>query len=468
MDEAVWSLSAVELADRLARRDVGVVECMRAFLERIDAINPAVNAIVTLDTDAAMAAAHELDQRRATPAQPLYGMPIAVKDLAATRGIRTTMGSPIYSDYVPDYDDLFVTRLKAAGAIVIGKTNTPEFGAGSQTFNPVFGATRNPYAPDRTCGGSSGGAAAALATQMLPFADGSDLGGSLRNPASFCNVVGFRPSPGRVPAWPKQFSSEPWSVLGPMARSVDDAALLLSAMAGPDPRVPIALPEPGSVFSAPLDTDVTDVRFAWSADLGQFPVDPAVTDVLQDALPVFRDLGGHVEEAAPDLADAEEIFDTFRGWLFAARFRDDYAKHADRMKDTVRWNVERGMNLTLAEVTAASVKHSALVARVAGFFERYDFLLCPAAQVPPFSIEQPWVTSINCIELPTYLDWMAICWAITVTGCPAISVPAGFTPDGLPIGLQIVGPRGRDLDVLRIARAFEQATQHARRRPGIE
>lgn len=460
-------LPATELAARVRQREIGVAEYLEALLARIERINPHLNAIVSLQADAALDQARAMDNETPGVDQPLWGLPIAIKDLVLTDGIRTTFGSPIYADFVPDVDELFVRRLKRAGAIIIGKTNTPEFGAGSQTFNPVFGATRNPYALDRTCGGSSGGAAAALAAGLLPFADGSDLGGSLRNPASFCNVVGFRPSPGRVPNWPKQLSSEPWSVSGPMARSVDDAALLLSVMAGPDLRSPLSLPEPGAMFREPLAGDASGMRFAFSEGFGQFPVDRAVTDVVRAALPVFATIGGNVAEDAPDLRDAAEIFSTFRAWLFATRFRDDYPRHAGKMKQTVRWNIEQGLKLTLEDITAASIKHSALVGRMAEFFDSYDFLLCPAAQVPPFSLDQEWVSSINGIELPTYLDWMGVCWAITVTGCPAISVPAGFTPDGLPIGIQIVGPRGRDLDVLRIARAFEQATGFAARRPSL-
>lgn len=467
-DRAGAFLPARELATQIRRREIGIAEYLEALLARIERVNPQVNAIVSLQADAAMAQAQVMDNTTPEEEQPLWGMPIAIKDLVLTQGIRTTFGSPIYADYVPDVDELFVSRLKRAGAIIIGKTNTPEFGAGSQTFNPVFGATRNPYALDRTCGGSSGGAAAALAAGLLPFADGSDLGGSLRNPASFCNVVGFRPSPGRVPNWPKQLSSEPWSVSGPMARSVDDAALLLSVMAGPDLRSPLSLPEAGATFGECPAGDATGVRFAFSEGFGQFPVDAAVTDVVRAALPVFETIGGQVAVDGPDLRDAAEIFSTFRAWLFATRFRDDYKRHADQMKQTVRWNIEQGLQLTLDDVTAASIKHSALVGRMAGFFDNYDFLLCPAAQVPPFSLEQEWVSSINGIELPTYLDWMGVCWAITVTGCPAISVPAGFTPDGLPIGIQIVGRRGHDLDVLRIARAFEQATGFAARRPTLD
>ena len=469
MSDPIYFMSATALASAIASRDLSVTEVMTAFLRRIEEVNPKVNAIVTLCADEAIRQAAEMDKARSSQdAKPLYGLPIAIKDLVPTRGIRTTFGSPIYANFVPDFDELFVSRLKEAGAIVIGKTNTPEFGAGSQTFNPVFGVTGNPYALDRTCGGSSGGAAAALACGMLPFADGSDLGGSLRNPASFCNVVGLRPSPGRVPSWPKQFSSDQLAVAGPMARSVEDVALLLSAMAGPDLRVPIALPDDGAIFRQPFSSVLRKKRFAWSPDLGYGPVHHDVTDVLERVLPNIESLGARIEADQPDLSDAKEIFSTFRAWAFVERFRDDYALHGEMMKDTVRWNIEQGQKLTLAEVTAATVKHGALVARTATFFDQYDFLLCPAAQVPPFPIEQEWVKSINGVEFATYLDWMAVCWAITVTGCPAISIPAGFTPEGLPIGLQIVGRRGHDRELLEAAYGIEQATRHGLRRPDLD
>ena len=252
-----------------------------------------------------------------------------------------------------------------------------------------------------------------------------------------------------------------------MARNVEDAALLLSVMAGPDPRVPISLSESGAGFLGPLASDVKGLRFAWSSDLGGNPIDPTVTSVLEQALPVFENLGGVIDIATPDLQDAEEIFSTFRAWMFVAKFREDYEQRGELMKDTLRWNIEQGLKLTLADVTAATIKHAALVERIAGFFDDHDILLCPAAQVPPFSLEEEWVHSINGVELATYLDWMAVCWAITVTGCPAISVPAGFTDSGLPIGIQIVGARGCDRHVLDVAHAFEQATKHGQRRPAL-
>ena len=461
--------SAVELAARIRRRELSAREVMAAFLTQIERLNPQVNAIPTLLPERAEAGAEAADRALAAgeATGALHGLPIAIKDLVATRGIRTTFGSPIYADHVPDQDEIIVERLRSAGAVIIGKTNTPEFGAGSQTFNPVFGKTRNPYDLERTCGGSSGGAAVAIACGMLPIADGSDLGGSLRNPASFCNVVGFRPSPGRVPQWPAEDLWEPLSVQGPIARSVADAALLLSALAGPDPRVPIAIDEPGEVFRAPLERDFAGARVAWSPDLGRYEVEPEVVEVCERSLPVLEDLGCSVECAHPDLRGADESFQVLRAWKTAAGREADYRAHRDRMKDTVIWNIERGLPLTGLDVARAIAARSALFQRAFEFFEIYEYLVLPAVQVLPFSIDVPWVREINGKTMETYIDWMGLCYAITVTGLPAVSVPCGFSREGLPVGLQIVGRHHRDFAVLQLAHAFEQATGHGRRRPEI-
>lgn len=462
-------LPAREIAALMAAREVSAVEVMQAFLARIEALDGVVNAIPTLlPRTELMAAAAAADRRLADGEAPglLHGLPIGIKDLVWTRGIRTTFGSPIYRDFVPSRDDLHVERIKHAGAIVIGKTNTPEFGAGSQTFNALFGITRNPYDPAKTCGGSSGGAAAALACGMLPLADGTDLGGSLRNPASFCNVVGFRPSPGRVPRLGVR-SGDTLGVSGPMARSVDDLALLLAVMAGPDPRDPLSLPEPGSVFLPPLTRDGRGWRVAWSERLGRYPVEAAVTSTVSAARSVFIDLGCVVADAEPDLHGVDEIFQTLRAAGYAAAYASDLARHRQLMKDTVIWNIERGLALSSAEIARAELHRQALEARVAEFFESYDFLVLPVVQVPPFPVEVDWPRTVAGVPQSTYIDWMATCYAISCTATPAISVPCGFTPEGLPVGLQIVSARGKDLDVLRLARAFEQATRHAERRPAL-
>lgn len=460
---------ARELVRRLAARELGAEELMRGFLARIEAVNPRVNAIVTLLPEAALAGARAADAAlaRGGPPGPLHGLPIAVKDVTPTRGIRTTFGSPIYRDFVPAEDALYVERLRAAGAIVIGKTNTPEFAAGSQTFNRVFGATRNPWATDRTCGGSSGGAAVAVACGMLPLADGTDVGGSLRNPASWCNVVGFRTSPGRVPMWPRAVLFDPLDVAGPIARDAADAALLLSVMAGPDRRVPHSSETPGARFREPLERGFEGARVAWSPTPGGCPVEPAVLDVCGRAAARFAELGCTVEEAEPDLRGADETFRTLRAFAFARTHERHLREHRAALKDTVVWNTEQGLALSAMDVTRAEVRQAALFDRVVDFFGRFDYLVCPTTQVAPFSVDTDWVREIDGVRLETYIDWMASCYLITVTGCPAISVPAGFTPDGLPVGIQIVAPPKCDFEALQLAHAYEGLTGLADRRPPL-
>ena len=467
-DELCW-LSATELAARIRRRDVSCREVMDAHLDRIARVNPRLNAIVTLLAEQGRERAVAADEMlaRGEAVGPLHGLPIAHKDLVLTKGVRTTLGSPIFADFVPDQDEIIVERLRAAGAIMVGKTNTPEFGAGSQTYNQVFGATRNPYDSSTTCGGSSGGAAVALATGMLPIADGSDLGGSLRNPASFCNVVGLRPAPGRVPTWPHRVGWFPLAVEGPLARTVQDVALLLSVMAGPDPRAPIAIAESGEQFRQPLDWSFAGVRVAWSPTLGGLPVDPRVGAVLDAARPVFADLGCAVDEATPDFQDADEVFRVWRAWYFDLALGELLPEHRDKMKDTVIWNIEEGAKLSGPQIGRAEKKRTLLYHRVREFTERYEFLVLPVSQVPPFDVRQPYVTEVNGVAMETYLDWMRSCYYVSVTGLPAISVPAGFTPEGLPVGVQIVGRHQDELGVLRLAYAFEQATRAGERRPAL-
>jgi len=462
-------LTATELARRIRARDVSVTDVVQAHLAQIERVNPKVNAIVTLTAERALAEARAKDAAlaRGEAAGPLFGLPVAHKDLVPTKGIRTTFGSPIYRDYIPEQDALLVERLRAAGAVTIGKTNTPEFGAGSQTFNEVFGRTLNPYDLTKTCGGSSGGAAVALACGMVPIADGSDTGGSLRNPASFCNVVGLRGAVGRVPPWPTDTAWATLHVPGPMARTVADVALMLSAMAGPDRRSPIAIADPGDRFRAPLGRDFKGVRIAWSRDLGGLPVDRRVTKVLDAQRATLEGLGCHVEDGQPDFAEARQIFQVLRALNFATRYGPLLAKHRHQMKDTVIWNTEEGLKLTAREIGEVDVQRTRLYHRVREFMERHEFLLLPAAQVPPFDVTQPYVTEIDGVHLPTYIDWMRVCSDITVTGLPAISVPAGFTDDGLPVGLQIVGRHQDEWGVLQLAHAFEQATGFGRRRPPL-
>jgi len=467
---------ARKLARLIRNRKLSATELMRATIAQIERVNPKVNAIVTFLPERALAQAKALDRRLARPRTaalgPLAGLPIAYKDLVATKGIRTTKGSPIYADHVPDEDAVLVERLASAGAITIGKTNTPEFGAGSQTFNAVFGATRNPYDLTKTCGGSSGGAAVALACGMVPIADGSDLGGSLRNPANFCNVVGFRPTPGRVAAYPAEDAWDTMSVLGPMARSVEDTAFLLAAMAGPDPRAPVTRDEPGRMFARPLRRSFRKVRIAWSPDLGGLPIDGRITRVLNAQRRTFEALGCIVEEATPDFADADEVFHVLRAVAFATKYAPLLETHSHQMKDTVIWNIEEGLRLDAGRIARAHALRSKVYHALRSFMERYEFLIAPVSQVPPFPVEQPYVTEINGEKLTTYLDWMKACFRITAASHPAISVPAGFTDASaneapLPVGVQIVGRYRDDFGVLQLAHAFESATRIAQRRPPV-
>ena len=460
---------ATVIARLIRQRTVSAGEVLAAHLQRIADVNPQVNAIVTLDIDGAQARARAIDEAldRGEDLGPLAGLPIAHKDLAETKGMRTTYGSPIFGDFVPDFDALIVARLKAAGAVTLGKTNTPEFGAGSQTFNPIFGPTRNPYDLSKTCGGSSGGAAVALACGMIAIADGSDLGGSLRNPAGYCNVVGFRPSPGRVPIWPDPTPFLPFAVDGPMARTVADIALMLQAIAGPDPRAPLSISEPATLFAQSLERDFRGVRIAWSPDLGGLPVDPRVSEVLAAKRDIFIQLGCRVEEATPDLHDADEIFQVMRAFRYELTLGELLDRERHRMKDTVIWNIEAGRALSGPQVGRAMRLHAALLGRLYDFMQTYEFIVAPVSQVPPFPVEQPYITEINGVPMSNYIEWMRSCYYISVCNVPAISVPAGFTRDGLPVGIQIIGRPRADLEVLQLAHAFEQATQYWRQHPKL-
>jgi amidase len=462
-------LSAREMAGLIQLKKLSAREALAAHLKQIERINPKVNAIVTLVPEIAAEAAKRADesQARGVALGPLHGLPIAHKDLVETKGIRTTFGSPLFKDYVPPEDDLIVQRIKRAGAITLGKTNTPEFGAGSQTFNTVFGATRNPYDTTKTCGGSSGGAAVTLACGMIPIADGSDMGGSLRNPAAFSNVVGFRVSPGRVPNPKAAFAWSTLSTSGPMARSVSDLTLLLGAIAGPDPHAPLSLPESGQGFDGPLDRRFKDVRIAWFKDLGGIPFDPRVRSVVDGQRKVFEGLGCVVEQAEPDFSGADFAFKTLRAWNSAtahgARIREDRKAY----KDTLLQEIEEGLRLTGSDIARAETLHGQLWRRFQTFLQGYEFFVLPTTQVLPFDVNEPYPTEVNGTKMESYIDWMRSCWYISIIGNPAISVPAGFTPEGLPVGLQIVGRHNADFSVLQLAYAFEQATAIGRRRPPI-
>ena len=461
----VCGLTATEMAAMLANGEISARELLAAHLERIDQVNPALNAIVTFTPELAAERAAAADEAHASGESlgPLHGLPVAHKDLALTAGVRTTMGSPLFADFVPDIDALVVERQRNAGAVMVGKTNTPEFGAGSHTFNPVFGITRNPYNVAKTCGGSSGGAAVALAARMLPLCDGSDLGGSLRNPAAFCNIVGFRPSPGRVPSTTSMDAWFPLAVEGPMARTVADVAFFLQALAGPDDRSPVSNQESPEVFAGSLERDLRGVRVAWSPDAGGLPVDPAVRAATANVPDVLADLGCEVVEAWPDLSDAAQVFQARRAWVFAVGFGPLLSQHRDQMKETLVWNIEQGLQMSIADYADFCRRHTQLFAAVDAFMSAdggFEFLACPTTQVPPFDVEVEYPTEIEGVEFGTYIDWMRSCSDITVTTHPAISVPAGFTGDGLPVGLQLVGRHRADRSVLELAHAWETATRY--------
>lgn len=462
--------SAVELRDRIARRDLSAREVMEVFLSQIERVNPTINAIVSkLDDERALQLADEADARlvRGEAVGALHGLPHAVKDLVDAVGFPTTKGSPLHADDHPEQDCLFVERIRRAGALIIGKTNVPEFGLGSHSFNPLFGATKNPYDHTKSAGGSSGGAGAALATGMLPLADGSDSGGSLRNPGNFNNVVGFRVSPGLVPAWP---NSLPWmgiGVKGPMGRTVEDAALLLSVMAGPDPRDQLAYPVDPSIFTQSLARDFRGVRVAWCPDLGGLPLDPRVRTTLERQRATFEALGCIVEDVAPDLTDADEIFHDLRAGMLAGGRGATLERDRAQMKPEAVWNIEKGLAMSAGRLAEAMAKQEALFQRVRTFMDTYEFILCAVNQVPPFPSEWRYPEEVDGVKMDNYIEWMKSAYFITVTRSPAMSVPGGFTDDGLPVGLQIVGRFRDDVGVLQLGHAFEQATGFWRTRPPV-
>jgi amidase len=460
-------LSATEQAELIRTQKISTVQLIRAHLDQIERFNPTLNAIVTLTAESAMAEAVLADQKIANNESlgVLHGLPVAHKDLFLTKGVRTTFGSLAFKDFVPEIDSLPVERLKQAGAISLGKTNTPEFGAGSQTFNAIFGSTPNPYDLSKTCGGSSGGGAVALASGMIAIADGTDLGGSLRNPASFCNLVGIRPSVGRVPSWPDSLAWYPFSVPGPMARTVQDLALAMAAMAGPDDRSPISLEAPGEMFLNPLARSFKGCKIAFSANLGGLPVEPEVAKVVESTRAVFQDLGCEVVNDEPNISEADEIFMLWRAWRTELRITPLLKDHRANIKETVIWNAEQGLSITGPQLVRAEAKRTELYHRMREFFKKYDFLVLPVSQVAPFSIDQEYPTQINGVKMETYIDWQKSAYYISAMGNPAISMPAGFTSDNLPVGIQIVGRHRNDFGILQLAYAFEQKTHFAQRRP---
>jgi amidase len=468
-DSSICFLSAIEMARLIRAKKLSAREALAAHLKQIERVNPKVNAIVTLVPEMAAADAAKADEMQAHKETlgPLHGLPVAHKDLLETRGIRTTYGSPLFKDFVPTEDNIVVERMRRAGAITIGKTNTPEFGAGSQTFNNVFGATRNPYDLTKTCGGSSGGAAVSLACGFAPVVSGSDTGGSLRNPAAFCNVAGFRPSVGRVPNPKAAFAWSTLSTSGCLGRSVADLAYALSTIAGPDPHAPLSIDEPGELFARPLDRSFKGVRVAWFKDLGGVPFNPRVRAVVDGHRKTFESLGCIVEQAEPDFAPAEIAFRVLRALASANAYGPRLHDHPDAFKDTLKGEIEEGLRLTGMDVARAETAHGQLWRNFQSFLEKYEYFVLPTTQLPPFDVDTPYPTEIAGVKFDNYIDWMKSCWYISATGNPAASVPGGFTPEGLPVGVQIVGRNKEDFSVLQMAHAFEQATGFGKKRPSI-
>jgi amidase len=456
------------MVSAVKRKKISPVEIMDAVLARIEKINPKLNAYCTVVPEKARQAAKKAEKAvtKNEKLGPLHGVPVSVKDLTPTAGIRTTWGSKIFEDFVPQEDALVVQRLKAAGAIVVGKTNTPEFGAGANTYNQVFGTTWNPWKPGYTCGGSSGGAAVALACGLGPLATGSDLGGSLRIPASFCGVVGFRTSAGMVPIYPSYLGWDTLAVEGPMARTVGDTALMLSVIAGQDDRSPISFPiEPRELLKAVQAPEIKGLRVAWSPDLGISPVDEEVRKIVASAARRFSELGCRVEQAAPDFTGVQQIIHVTRAARMVALHGEKLEKWRHQMNPNLVWNIEQGVPLTAKEIGEAEKERTALYHRVREFFVPYDLLLTPTVAVPPFPQEMIYPKVINGQPMKNYQEWLYLTYAITLTGLPAISIPCGFTPEGLPVGLQIVGRRLAETTVLKAAAAYEAAEPWKDKRP---
>jgi amidase len=459
-------LDGTALSDAIRTRQVSCVEVMNFYLDQIDRLNPRVNAIVALqEREVLLKQARERDDQLSRGAYKgwLHGFPQAIKDLEPVKGIRSTRGSPIFKDFIPASDAIVVERMRAAGSIIIGKTNAPEFGLGSQTYNPVYGTTLNAYDQSKTSGGSSGGAAVCLALRMMAVADGSDYGGSLRNPAAYNNVFGFRTSYGRVPAEAKDVFLPTMGVVGPMARTVPDLAMLLSIQAGYDPRLPLSILEDPRLFTASLKRDFKGVRIAWLGDYhGALPFEPGVLELCKDALKAFEQIGCTVEEAVPDypMDQIWQNFVTIRSWQVGSGLMDFYKDPTKRalLKPEVIWEIENGMKLSALDISAASAGRSAWYQTVRQFLQRYEYFLLPSAQVFPFDAQIHWPTEINGQRMDTYHRWMQVVTPGTMSGCPVLNVPAGFNDRGLPMGLQIVGPNQGEFSCLQLALAYDQAT----------
>ena len=465
--DSIFYQSAVDLVNAIRNKKMSVSEVIQAHIDRIEQFNPGINAIVAMDLDGAIDAAKAADKKIASGEQlgPLFGLPVVHKDTFLTKGMRTTFGSAAYKDNIPTQDSAVVAKQRSAGAITLGKSNMPEFGAGSHTFNDVYGSTKNPYRYDVSAGGSSGGAAAALAAGFVPIADGSDMGGSLRNPASFCNVVGLRPSVGRVPLVPSTFSFSALGVAGPMARNVPDLALLFSVLAGVDSRDPLSISTEGQINASLRPVDTKGIRVAYSSTIGGLPFDTEIPPIIRKGIQCLENMGCLVDEAEPDFSGADFAFETLRAIAFATNFSPIREAKGDLLKETVRWNIDLGLAMSGKAVASAGRSQAVMFQRMEQFLQKYDFLVCPTAQVVPFDIHQEYPKMIDGVQMQTYIEWMRSAYRITITGHPAISVPCGFTEDGLPVGIQIVGRYRQEQSLMEFAHQFELANPIGMIRP---
>ena len=470
--EEICYMPAHILARSIRTKELSVVEVVKTFLDRIEKVNPKINAYCTVAADYALEEAAKADKKVMTdlPLGPLHGIPVAIKDVTLTRGIRTTFGSKLYQDYVPDRDSLVVQRLKDAGAIILGKTNTPEFAAGGSTYNDLFGATRTPWNTEYNSGGSSGGSAAAVAAGLCPIAGGNDLGGSLRIPASFCGIVGLRPSPGRVPNYPNDLYWDDMSVEGPMARTVSDLALMLDVIAGRDQRSPMAmLPKEDSFYDSTTGKIDCNYKIAWAGNLDLTPVDHEVLGIARGAIDVFKMLGSSVAEDHPDFSGLQETAAVLRGVRFAALYHDQLnnPEFIEKVNPNIIGNIRQGLSLTGEDVARAEKHRSVLWQKMIDFFADYDLLILPTVPVKPFPAETAFPTEINGKAMESYIDWIMLTYAFSVTGLPAISIPCGWTEEGFPVGLQIAGKPGGERDVLVAASCFEQARPWYNKKPQL-
>ena len=451
-------LSAVALRRLIATKEISPVALLASCRARIEAVNPRLNAFVTFCWDRAEAEARAAEKavRDGNELGALHGLPIGIKDTMVSGGVRTTFGSPIFADNIPDADERYVAAVREAGAIVVGKTNAPEFGAGANTTNPVFGPTGNPFDPARICGGSSGGSAVALACDMVPMATGSDTGGSLRTPAAYCGVVGFRPSPGLVPMSRRGIGYTPISVQGPMGRDVADTALLFSVVAGGDPVDPLSFPTDAIALATPPAVDLSRLRVAVSEDLGFAPVDNSIRATFRDAIADLKGRFREVTTVDPPLHDSNEIFEILRATSFYVSFEEHYRKRRERLGPNLIANIEQALGYSFADAAHAQAKQTALYRRLLEYMADFDILLTPTAAVPPFPVEQLYPTHINGEELRSYFHWLGLAYGLTLTAHPVVTVPCGLDATGTPFGLQVCGKRHGDRVLLGVAQALEQ------------